>query len=121
MTRPILNEAQIHPAIREKINSYKAEIMNEVQSAIAAHDIVIVGMKQNPVVRTARKLLDDAKQPYHYIEYGSYLSRWRDRLVLKMWTGWPTFPMVFVKGSLMGGAEDLKQLMDANALTALLK
>ena len=27
-----------------------------------------------------------------------------------MWTGWPTFPMVFVKGTLVGGADDLQKL-----------
>ena len=33
------------------------------------------------------------------------------RLVLKLWTGWPTFPMVFVKGVLVGGADDLARLI----------
>jgi monothiol glutaredoxin len=28
-----------------------------------------------------------------------------------MWTGWPTFPMVFVKGVLVGGASDLGRLI----------
>ena len=42
---------------------------------------------------------------HHYLEYGSYFSEWRRRNALKMWTGWPTFPMVFVKGALVGGAE----------------
>ena len=43
---------------------------------------------------------------YKYLEYGSYLSGWQRRLALKMWTGWPSFPMVFVKGVLVGGARD---------------
>ena len=28
-----------------------------------------------------------------------------------MWTGWPTLPMVFVKGVLVGGADDLERLV----------
>jgi glutaredoxin-related protein len=28
-----------------------------------------------------------------------------------MWTGWPTFPMVFVKGKLIGGGSELKALL----------
>ena len=44
------------------------------------------------------------------MEYGSYLSQWRLRTALKMWTGWSSFPMVFVKGVLVGGATDLKAL-----------
>ena len=33
---------------------------------------------------------------------------WRKRLALKMWTGWPTFPMIFVDQQLIGGNSDLK-------------
>jgi len=37
-----------------------------------------------------------------------------------MWTGWPTFPMVFVKGILVGGYTDLKALIDSGELRSLL-
>ncbi len=111
MPRPILPESQIHPAVREKIASYRTEILKEVQAAAAANDIVVVGMRMNPFPKKARKLLDAAGIAYKYLEYGSYLGEWRRRLVLKMWTGWPTFPMVFVKGVLIGGAEDLARLI----------
>jgi monothiol glutaredoxin len=33
-----------------------------------------------------------------------------------MWTGWPTFPMIFVDGILIGGNSDLKKLLAAEAL-----
>ncbi|OGA08928.1 MAG: glutaredoxin, partial [Betaproteobacteria bacterium RIFCSPHIGHO2_12_FULL_69_13] len=93
-----------------------AEVVKEVQAAIAANDIVVVGMRQNPFPRKARKLLDDAGLAHKYLEYGSYLGEWRPRLALKMWTGWPTFPMVFVKGVLVGGADDLKRLLESGEL-----
>jgi len=59
---------------------------------------------------------DDAGLAYKYLEYGSYLGEWRRRLALKMWTGWPTFPMVFVKGVLIGGASDLAKLIESGEL-----
>jgi len=111
MPRPILAEERIHPAVREKIAGYKAEVVAEVQAAIARHDIVVVGMRQNPHPKRARKLLEQAGLVYQYLEYGSYLGEWRRRLALKMWSGWPTFPMVFVKGVLVGGADDLERLL----------
>jgi len=37
-----------------------------------------------------------------------------------MWAGWPTFPMVFVKGNLVGGADELKRLIDNGELKRLL-
>ena len=111
MPRPILPEEQIHPAVREKIANYRSDVVKEVQAAVAANEIVVVGMGMNPFPRKARKLLDAAGLAYKYIEYGSYLGQYRRRLPLKLWTGWPTFPMVFVKGVLVGGAQDLERLI----------
>ncbi len=116
MPRNLLREAQIHPAVREKVANHGADILKEVQDAMAANEIVVVGMRQNPFPKKARKLLDDAGLAYKYLEYGSYLGEWRRRLALKMWTGWPTFPMVFVKGVLIGGASDLAKLIESGEL-----
>jgi len=120
MPRNVLDEAHIHPAVRKKIADSHADIVREVQAAIAANDVVVVGMKQNPQPRKARKALDTAGIPYKYLEYGSYLNLWRRRNALKMWTGWPTFPMVFVKGVLVGGADDVKRLIDGGEIKAML-
>ena len=114
--RPILEESKIHPAIRDKVASYRTGIVKEVQDAVAANAIVVVGMRQNPWPKKARKLLDAAGLAYKYLEYGSYLGEWRPRLALKMWTGWPTFPMVFVDGVLVGGAQDLERLIQNGEL-----
>lgn len=120
MPRPILQEAQIHPAIREKIAGHQQEIVREVQAAVMRHPLVIVGMGQNPAPKRARKLLDAAAVPYHYLEYGNYFNTWRTRNALKLWTGWPTFPMVFVKGTLVGGADDLQRLQASGELKKML-
>ena len=120
MSRPILDENHIHPAIRERIAGHHADIVSEVQSAIATHNVVVVGMSQNPMPKKARKLLDQAGIAHHYLEYGSYFNNWRRRNALKMWTGWPTFPMVFVKGTLVGGAQDVERLLASGDLKKML-
>ena len=120
MPRSILSEAQVHPAVRAKLASHGADIVKEVQDAVAGNEIVVVGMRQNPFPKKARKLLDDAGLAYTYLEYGSYFGGWRRRLALKMWTGWPTFPMIWVKGQLIGGADDLIKLIDSGELKRLL-
>ena len=74
----------------------------------------------NPFPRKARRLLDAAGLKYRYLEFGSYLGDWRRRNALKLWTGWPTFPMVFVKGALLGGAQELARLQEAGELAKLL-
>jgi monothiol glutaredoxin len=120
MTRSILDEAHIHPAIRQAISDKNAEIIREVQAAIASNTVVVVGMAQNPFPRKARKALDSIGTPYKYLGYGSYLSQWRRRNSLKMWTGWPTFPMVFVKGTLVGGAAELQRLIDSGEFSRMI-
>lgn len=120
MQRPVLDERRVHPSIREKIASYRSTIVNEVESAVGSHDVVVVGMRQNPFPKRACKLLERRGINFHYLEYGSYLTHWKQRLALKLWTGWPTFPMIFVKGVLIGGYQDLERAMDGGAFGALL-
>ena len=120
MSRSILDEAHIHPAIRETLANNHADIVQEVRAAIAENTIVVVGMAQNPMPKKAKKLLDQRQLAYKYLEYGSYLSDWRRRNALKMWTGWPTFPMIFVKGVLVGGANDLQKLVKSGELARIL-
>ena len=121
MTRDILDAAHIHPAIRETIASNHADIVREVQAAVANNDVVVVGMKQNPAPKKARKALDAAAIPYKYLEYGSYFGPWRRRNALKMWTGWPTFPMVFVTGGFVGGAAVVCRLIASGEIKAMLR
>jgi monothiol glutaredoxin len=121
MTRPLLDESAIHPAIRQRIASHHLPVIQQVQAAIAQHPVVVVGLSGNPFVGKARKALTAAGVAHDYLEFGSYFSQWRLRNALKMWTGWPTFPMVFVKGVLIGGADDLKRLIDSGELKTLLQ
>ncbi len=120
MPRATLAEANIHPAIRDKIAKNQQTIVAEVQAAVAAHSVVVVGMGLNPVPKNARKALDGAGIAHYDLDYGSYVSEWRKRNALKMWTGWSTFPMVFVKGTLVGGAEDVIKLINSGELKKLL-
>ena len=110
MTRAILDESRVHPAIRGRISEEGRAVIAEVEAAVAANAIVVVGMAWNPFPRKARKWLDGAGIAYKYIGYGSYASDWRKRLPLKLWTGWTTFPMIFVKGEFIGGCNDLMRL-----------
>lgn len=119
MTRTILDDAHLHPAIRERVAKNHADIVAQVQAAITANRVVVVGMRQNPFPKKARRLLDAQGTPYAYLEYGSYFSQWRRRTALKMWSGWPTLPMIFIDGVLIGGAQDLERLIEKGEFTAM--
>lgn len=114
--RKTLSTDEIHPTLREQVMHYHADTVEEVNAAVQQNRIVVVGMRWNDAVAQARKNLKKAGLDFKYIEYGSYTSGWRKRLALKMWTGWPTFPMIFVDQQLVGGNSDLKKLLADKAI-----
>ena len=114
--RKILPKDQLHDTIQSSVLSYHEAIIKEVAKSIEENRIVVVGMRWNGSVKKARKNLTKAGLAHHYLEYGSYTKAWRQRLALKMWTGFPTFPMIFVDQKLIGGNSDLEALLATKAL-----
>ncbi len=103
-----------------RLASHFPEIVREVADAVAHEPVVVVGMAQNPHVRNVKNALSEAGVPFKYLEYGSYLSEWKARLAIKMWSGWPTFPQVFVRGVLVGGEDLTKEALANGSLKTLL-
>ena len=116
MQRPTLAAERVSPAVTEQMATFHRSIVDEVAQRVTSSPVVVVGMKQNPVVKKARRLLEEANISYDYLEYGSYLSGWKQRLAIKLWAGFPTFPMVFIDGVLVGGASDLMKLKEEGKL-----
>lgn len=115
-TRPVLDSAKISPEADAVVASFHRALVDEVAATVARDKVVVVGMAQNPVVKAARKLLTEEGVTFTYLEYGSYLSKWKERLALKLWAGFPTFPMVFIDGVLVGGNSELVKLKAAGKL-----
>jgi glutaredoxin-related protein len=95
-----------HPPAAAKAEAFHAALVEEIAALVAEHDVVVVGMGWNPHVARARKALDAAGIAHVDKDVGNYAAGWKPRLALKMWAGWPTFPMVFWKGALLGGADE---------------
>jgi monothiol glutaredoxin len=109
--RPQLEQRSITADALSAMEGFHADVVREVQEAVRREPVVVVGMAQNPHVKKARQALDEAGVAYKYLEYGSYFSKWKERLAIKLWSGWPTFPQVFVRGTLIGGADLTKQAL----------
>lgn len=101
--------------------AFHADVVTEVAQAIEASPVVVVGMATNPHVKKVRSALTAAGIDFRYLEYGSYTSQWKRRLAIKLWSGWPTFPQVFVRGVLIGGADQTKAAIADGSLTARLQ
>jgi glutaredoxin-related protein len=111
---------QVHPAVAAGRASFHPDIVRQVSEAVAQHDVVCVGMAWNPFCAKAVKLLTERGIKHEYLEYGNYMSKWKERLALKLWAGWPTFPQVYVHGVLIGGYKDLVALDASGELNKLL-
>lgn len=120
MQRPLLSDSGYTERTATKVASFHREVVDEVAKAVEHEALVVVGMSQNPFVRKARNALKQADLPFTYLEYGSYMSQWKPRLAIKMWSGWPTFPQVFVRGALLGGFTDLEKAIADGSLKAQL-
>lgn len=119
-SRPQLPTAQVSEPALIAMESFHPDVVREVAQAVQRDAIVVVGMKQNPVVKRARQALDDAGMQYTYLEYGSYLTEWKKRLAIKLWSGWPTFPQIYVRGVLLGGNQELRKALGDGTVKARL-
>jgi monothiol glutaredoxin len=105
--RPLLPPSRRTDVVKEQEARFHRDYVDEVIAAVDNNDVVVVGMDQNPVVKNARKALDGAGLAYTYVGHGNYFTGYRRRLAVKMWSGYPTFPQVFVRGVLIGGCAEL--------------
>ena len=111
----------ISPSAMAYLDGYHVDVVNAVRDAVESHSVVVVGMAHNPHVYRVRRALKKAGIPFHYMGYGSYFSQWRPRLAIKLWSGWPTFPQVFVNGRLIGGDKRTRAALADGAFQAYLK
>lgn len=114
--RPLLPEDKRTPAVAEAMTGFHRDIVEQVRTAVEKDPVVVVGMAQNPFVKRVRRALEQAQIPFTYLEYGNYFGMWKQRLAIKMWSGWPTFPQVFVRGVLIGGFDDTRKALEDGSL-----
>lgn len=118
--RPLLPDAARTPQVAEVTANYHRNVVDAVRDAVANNPVVVVGMAQNPHVKKVRQALDEAGVRFTYLEYGSYFGQWKERLAIKLWSGWPTFPQVFVRGTLIGGNAETRRLLADGSFQNLL-
>ncbi|HEX8434444.1 glutaredoxin domain-containing protein [Archangium sp.] len=119
-SRPMLSDDKRSPAVAEAMAGFHRDVVDQVRTAVERDPVVVVGMAQNPFVKRVRNALTEAGVQFTYLEYGSYFGMWKQRLAIKMWSGWPTFPQVFVRGVLIGGFDDTTKALADGSLKKLL-
>lgn len=119
--RKILSAENISSQAFTEMQNFHSDVVAQVANAVKNEKVVVVGMKQNPVVKKATDFLTAQNISFTYLEYGSYFSKWKQRLAIKLWSGWPTFPQIFVNGHLIGGFSNLSESVKSGDLKNRMK
>jgi monothiol glutaredoxin len=119
--RNILSGEKISSQAFTEMQNFHSDVVAQVANAVKNEKVVVVGMKQNPVVKKATDFLTAQNISFTYLEYGSYFSNWKQRLAIKLWSGWPTFPQIFVNGILIGGFSNLSESVKSGDLKSRMK
>jgi monothiol glutaredoxin len=120
MSRPLLDASRLSAGAAARLSKFHPEVVSEIERAVKESPVVVVGMSGNVHVKRVRKALEEAGVQFRYLEYGSYFAKWKERLAIKLWSGWPTFPQVFVRGTLIGGQDLTVAGLSDGTLKALL-
>ena len=85
MPRTVLAADRLHPAIADKVGLPQKSTLAEVQAAIAAHDVVVVGMAMNPHPGQARRALVKAggKGAIQHAHTRRFLTHQRRHIALR--------------------------------------
>jgi len=106
--RKVLSDDRVSGRIQKMMSEFHPEAIERVEQAISANKVVVVGMRGNYFVKKALRNLVRWNVAFEYCEFGSYFSQYNERVTLKMWSGYSTFPMIFVNGVLIGGNSDME-------------
>jgi|1048.fasta_scaffold54784_1 glutaredoxin len=106
--RKVLPVDRVSSELKTSLEKFHPGVVEKVEQEIQKNKVVVVGMRGNYFVKKAIKNLTRWNIPFQYLEFGSYFSQYNERVALKMWTGFSTFPMIFINGVLIGGNSDLE-------------
>lgn len=70
--RPLLDDSRRTAAAAKATAEFHREFLDGVIKDVETGQVVVIGMRQNPVCKDVRKVLDAADISFKYLEYGSY-------------------------------------------------
>jgi len=120
-----LNESgELHDLLKvKKVENNKTDLNDRLKSLINQADVMVFmkGNKQAARCGFSNQLIQILNQTGIDYETFDIFSDEEVRQGLKIYSDWPTYPQVYVKGSLIGGLDIIKELKEAGELDSTLK
>jgi len=98
-------------------NNLTDSVLNErVQTLINSSPVIVFikGTPDNPACGFSEKIIDTLKQQNIAFKTFDVLSDSTIREAIKKYSDFPTFPQLYIRGTLIGGVDILKQLQEEN-------
>lgn len=124
IVKELKENGELHDLLKVKIvKNNKTNLDDRLKSLINQADVMVFmkGNKQAARCGFSSQLLQILNQTD--IDYDTFdiLSDEEVRQGLKVYSDWPTYPQVYVKGSFIGGLDIIKELKEAGELDSTLK
>lgn len=99
------------------------ELKQTIESTLASHPVVLFmkGTAEGPMCgfsARATAILQQLEVPFHDV---NILQDDELRMGLKTFSSWPTFPQLYVNGTLVGGADIMVEMYQSGELETLLQ
>lgn len=100
-----------------------SDLSQQVQDLLDSHEVFLFmkGTPQAPMCRFSARvvaILEEARAEYGHFDV---LQNMDIRQEVKRFSGWPTYPQLYVKGQLIGGSDIVTELSESGELGPVLK
>ncbi|UZE95254.1 Grx4 family monothiol glutaredoxin [Alkalimarinus alittae] len=99
------------------------DVMDTIKEQIESNDILLYmkGTPQAPQCGFSAKTVQSLMACGERFAYVNILENSDVRENLKVYSNWPTFPQLYVKGELVGGCDIVLEMYESGELKALVK
>ncbi len=107
----------------ETASALAPALRTRIETMLAEHAVILFmkGLPDSPMCGFSAKavaMLDHVGVPYHAVDI---LTDEDLRQGLKVFGDWPTYPQLYVKAELLGGADIMSEMFQAGELATVLK
>jgi glutaredoxin-related protein len=83
-------------------------LLTSISVSVEKNTCVVITIENGPYTRQILEILKDNGIEVQLIEIGTPFTKIKEREMVKIWSGWDSFPQIYLNGFLLGGYEELK-------------
>lgn len=102
------------------INKQYTDLLTNLSIKIETDTIVVLDMSNGTYMEKIQSIFRMKGLEIDLQEFGTPFTKKNEREAIKAWSGWQTFPQIFVNGYLIGGYIELKKSFDDGSLDKII-